>query len=207
MSIFDDPKGYLNWYKNHKVTYENERQAVDALDLKDCLDVGSGPSVFHEALKGEVISLDISEFVLKYIDGDRILADAHYLPFRRDAIPCVFSSVTLCFLDNLEKFFEEANRVTKRTFVSCIVTADSSWGEFYRDLGSRGHKYYSKARFLTRMEFMNLVKKFFEVERVVTTIDYGPMEEEVPEIPKEWGNGAFMCIKGIKRNDQFAYPK
>ncbi|AWR98931.1 class I SAM-dependent methyltransferase [Metallosphaera hakonensis] len=202
MTIFDDPDGYRRWYISHNVTYENERKAVEQFKLRDCLDIGSGPSIFHESMGGNIISLDISEFVLQRIEGDKVQADAHYLPFRDGAFPCIFTSVTICFMDKLEEFMREVERVTKDHFVGCIVKADSSWGQFYTELGKKGHKYYSHAHFITGEEFVKLVNKFFEIDRIVSTLRYNPNGTEVPETPQEGGDGAFVCVKGVKRGSR-----
>ena len=198
MTIFDDPKGYVRWYHEHHTIYENERRAVEELRLQNCLDIGSGPSIFHEVIQGDTVSLDISEFMLQSVEGDRVQGDAHHLPFRYNAFPCVFSSVTICFIERLDEFMAEARRVSRNRFVGCIVRADSSWGEFYSNLGKRGHKYYSKARFISGRDFLTLVGKYFKVRRTVSVLRYGPTDKEVPELPTDDGEGAFMCVEGIK---------
>lgn len=200
MNLFDDPDGYLNWYRVHKVTYENERKVIEMLKLENCIDVGSGPSIFHERINGRVVSVDISELVLQSMKGDKVQAEAHFLPFREGAFPCVFISVTLCFLDNLEEFMREVERVTRSYFVGCVVKADSPWGEFYSQLGSRGHKYYSHAHFISGKDFVTLVSKFFRIEKVLSVLRYGPADQETPEFPREDEEGAYMCIKGVKKS-------
>lgn len=197
---FNDPEGYVRWYQTHRVTYENELDAVKALALSDCLDVGSGPSVFHEAIGGNVVSLDLSDVTLLYArEGeDRVQADALHMPFRNEAFPCVFSSVTFCFISDLQALLKEIHRVAKETFAGCIVVSDSPWGEFYSSLASAGHKYYSKARFLSREEFLRWVGRFFQIERVVSTLSYGPNQGEKREEPKESEEGSFLCVKGRK---------
>ncbi|MEM3268651.1 MAG: methyltransferase domain-containing protein [Metallosphaera sp.] len=198
--MFDDPEGYLKWYKTHELTYENERRAIESLNPRDCLDIGSGPSVFHESIKGNVISLDLSEFMLRSVEGDRVLADAHFLPFRERAFPCTFSSVTICFLDNLEDFIKEVKRVTRGYFIGCIVRADSSWGEFYSNLGKRGHKYYSKANFISKADFLTLVRKHFVIDKIASVLRYGPTDQEVREEPIG-EDGAYVCVRGVRPPD------
>jgi Methylase involved in ubiquinone/menaquinone biosynthesis len=197
---FDDPQGYAQWYKIHSVTYENELAVVGALGLHDCLDVGSGPSVFHEVIEGEVVSLDLSEITLLYArEGEeRVQADALHMPFRDEAFPCVFSSVTFCFIKDLDTLMKEIHRVTRQTFAGCIVVLDSEWGRHYSELAGRGHKYYSKARFLNREEFFGLVKRYFRIDKIVSTLSYGPDQREVREAPREDWQGAFLCLKGTK---------
>ncbi len=200
MEIFNDPRQYKEWYIKHKKIYENEKKAVEALGLRDCLDIGSGPSIFHEAIQGRVISLDISELMLK--EGkegeDKILADALHLPIRDDSLKCVFISVTVCFINDVDALLREIARVSSSASV-CIVAADSSWGEFYRELGKRGHKYYSRAHFISRNELVKAVSKYFKIVKIVSTLTFSPLEREVEEEPLiNDSSGAFFCVKGIK---------
>lgn len=198
IKIFSDPKGYRKWYEIHEIAYENEKRTVERLGLSDCLDIGSGPGIFHEVLRGNTISFDISEAMLKEVEGDRVVGEAHYLPFRDNSIPCVFVSVTICFLKDLETFMKEVWRVVKKDIGICIIARDSPWGELYESLGRQGHKYYSKANFISKEELIELVSKYFNIVETFSTLRYRPFEEDKLEEPIEGLDGSFICIRGKK---------
>jgi len=199
MELFRDAIEYKRWYEIHYKIYESEKKAIRSLGLNDCLDIGSGPAVFSEVLGKNSILLDISEVMLREFKYERIQADAHHLPFRDNSIKCSFVSVTLCFLENLERFFDELYRVTKHFVGICIIPKDSPWGQFYEELGRKGHKYYSRAKFISKNElFTILSKKNFKIEKIVSTLFYSSFEEERIEEPKESTDGSYLCIKASK---------
>jgi ubiquinone/menaquinone biosynthesis C-methylase UbiE len=189
----------MRWYEEYKEIYLSELKAVQSLELRNCVDVGSGPGPFHEALKGYIISLDLSLVSLYFTEGDRIQADALYLPFRNGGVPCVFSSVTLCFLEDVEAFMREVARVAKNEVALCVIVSDSPWGKHYMELGKRGHPYYSRARFLSREGFVSLFSKYFDLQRLVSVLTRGPGEEESVEEPSG-GDGSYICALGLSRN-------
>jgi ubiquinone/menaquinone biosynthesis C-methylase UbiE len=196
VDIFNNVIEYIKWYHIHEKIYESEKRAIKALDLRNCLDIGSGPGVFKDVLGDDSIFLDLSEMMLKETkEGYKVQAEAHFLPFRDKSINCSFVSVTICFLSNLEDFLKEIERVTRNYIGICIIPKDSPWGKYYVELGNRGHKYYSKAKFLTKKELYILISKFFNIEKIVSTITYNPWEEERVEDPKEDDSGSFLCLK------------
>jgi len=200
MEIFTDPQGYKRWYEIHDKIYESEKSLVANFDPKDCLDIGSGPGIFHEIFKGNTISLDISIFMLKEIKGDedKVLADAHYLPFRDNSVRCVFISVTICFLDRIENFYKEVHRVVRERVITCFIPRDSPWGEYYYGLGLKGHKYYSKANFIRRRELYEILGKYFKISRVMSTLFISPYEKEKLEDIKNDDSGSFICVEALK---------
>ncbi|NON61446.1 MULTISPECIES: class I SAM-dependent methyltransferase [Acidianus] len=201
MEVFKDPKGYINWYFNHKEIYDSERELVKSLNLENCIDIGSGPSVFHDALKGRTISVDISILMLKEADPeeDKVQADAMHLPFRDNSMPCAFVSVAICFLESPEKLIREMERISSKEIGVCIVPKDSSWGKFYQQLGEKGHKYYSIAHFISKEELLSALKDFNLVE-IKSTLHFAPLEDAKYEEPKNDPFGGFLCVKGIKKN-------
>ncbi|BDC18305.1 class I SAM-dependent methyltransferase [Acidianus sp. HS-5] len=201
MEIFNDPQGYLQWYKRNEMIYESELRAVKKLNLSNCLDIGAGPSIFHEAMKGKIISLDISDAMLKLTNSSeyKIQADALHLPLRDKAVECTFISVTICFISDVEKMLQEIHRVTKKEFSVCIVPSDSSWGSYYTELGKKGHKYYSKAHFISKSELLSLIQKYFEIKDTISTLTYSPFDEPRVEDPREGIEGSYICVKAIPK--------
>lgn len=197
ISIFSDAKGYKRWYETHEIAYENEKRAVRRLELSDCLDIGSGPGIFHEVLGGRIVSFDISEVMLKEIsrEEDRVQGEAHFLPFRDRSFSCVFISVTICFLKDIESFIKEVSRITKEYLGVCIIAKDTPWGQLYENLGKSGHKYYSRANFITKKEIIKHLSPYFNIEKIVSTLTYRPFENDHLEEPRDDDKGSFICIK------------
>ncbi|BFH72509.1 methyltransferase domain-containing protein [Sulfurisphaera javensis] len=197
MEIFTDPIGYKKWYELHEKIYESERNLVSQFKPTNCLDIGSGPGIFHEVFSGRIISLDISIFMLKQLgeNEDKILADAHYLPIRDKSLECAFISVTICFLSNIEDFYKEISRVLKGRVITCFVPRDSPWGEHYYELGLKGHKYYSYANFIKKKELYDILKKYFEIVKVKSTLFITPSEGEKVDKIEDNDNGSFVCIE------------
>jgi len=197
MEIFNNPNEYKGWYIKHIKIYNSEKKAVELLDLNDCIDIGSGPAIFHEVMKGRTISIDISEFMLKEVNNDKIVADALYLPIRDNAVKCAFVSVTICFISDVEAFIREIWRVATE-INTCIVAKDSPWGEFYEELGKKGHKYYSKAHFISKDELIKYISKYYRIIKIISTLTYSPFDQEKEEEPKLDSSGSYVCVKGIK---------
>ncbi|BAB67215.1 MULTISPECIES: methyltransferase domain-containing protein [Sulfurisphaera] len=202
MEIFTDPEGYKRWYEIHNKIYESEKRLVSEFKPKNCLDIGAGPAIFHEIFSGNTISLDISIFMLKEIGEkeDKILADANFLPFRDNSIPCIFISVTICFLNDISLFYKEVERVTKERVVTCFIPRNSTWGEYYYELGLKGHKYYSHANFIKKEDLYNILKKFFEISTIKSTLFFSPDEPEKMDRIEDGDKGSFVCVEAKKRS-------
>ncbi|MCG2908979.1 MAG: class I SAM-dependent methyltransferase [Stygiolobus sp.] len=198
MEIFTDPRGYKRWYEIHDKIYESERNLVSLFQPKGCLDVGSSPGIFHEVMNNTV-SLDISIFMLKELpeDEDKVQADALHLPFRENSFRCVFVSVTICFVSDVENFIKELKRVSSHRIIICYIPEDSPYGKFYEELGKKGHKYYSHAHFIKREKLYRILKnEGLKVNRVASTLF--SMDEKDHEI-KEGDEGSFVCLEALKQ--------
>ncbi|AHC51871.1 methyltransferase [Sulfolobus acidocaldarius SUSAZ] len=197
-SIFTDPIGYKNWYVKHNDLYESERKLVQSFKLKNCIDLGSGPGTFHEVINGRKISIDISLLMLNEVDKseDRILADVSNIPLRDNATECVFISLTICFVDNVRKFINEAMRVTKERLVACFIPSDSELGKYYEELGKRGHRYYSKARFISKKELYALLSNYNIVSVRSTLLNE---KEKTHEIRYD-DSGSYVCVEVSKQS-------
>ena len=194
--IFTDPKGYKGWYERNTVIYRDELTLVKSFNLSNCLDLGSGPGIFHEVMSGETVSLDVSVEMLREVEGDRVQGDVRALPFRDRAFECVFSSVTVCFVDDIDTFFKEAARVSKGTVTICFIPLDSPWGHFYSDLGRKGHKYYSRAIFRPLEEILSVLGKYVKVSTIKSVITFMPVDVPREELPVDGSRGSFICVSG-----------
>ncbi len=188
---FDNPKEYMRWYAENQDAYREELHVIRAMRLSGCLDVGSGPSVFHEAIEGSVISLDLSYAMLSAgkADEDRIQGSALSLPFRDSCVDCVSSFASVMFFGDLVLFLREAWRVLKPggTLALCAIPSDSQLGRLYAEMGKRGDKYYRDAVFRTKQQLISAIAGLFDVQEVRSAL---------PE-------GSFLCVKARKARDPY----
>ncbi len=186
---FDDPKEYMRWYAENPDAYRKELRVIKAMRLSRCLDVGSGPSVFHEAIEGNVISLDLSYAMLSAgsADEDRIQGSALCLPLRDSCVDCVSSFASVMFFKDLALFVREVWRVLRPggTFALYPIPSDSELGKLYAEMGKKGDKYYGEAMFYSKQELISAVADLFEVEEVRSALP----------------GGSFYCIKARKARD------
>lgn len=84
------------------------------------LDCGNGEGIYRQYLKGDVIQLDIDINELKKLEGHRVLASVHKLPFKND----VFDSIWGCaIIEHVkEDCIQELIRVSKRGGQLAILT-------------------------------------------------------------------------------------
>jgi len=117
------------------------------------LEVGVGTGRFAHAL-GIREGLDPSRAALAYASGRGIRTQvgcAEDLPYSDSSFDGVLMVVTICFVDDPVKAFEECRRILKgegRLIVG-LVPADSPWGKLYARKGHEGHHFYSVATFYT----------------------------------------------------------
>jgi len=117
------------------------------------LEVGVGTGRFAEAL-GIREGIDPAKAVLEFAARRHIrvkTACAEDLPYPDASLDGVLMVVTICFVADPARAFEECRRALKgdgRVIVG-LVPADSPWGELYARKGREGHRFYSAARFYT----------------------------------------------------------
>jgi len=117
------------------------------------LEVGVGTGRFAQAL-GVREGIDPSRAVLAYASRRGIRTQVGYgenLPYSESSFDGVLMVVTICFLADPAKAFQECRRVLKEEgrLIVGLVPADSPWGKFYARKGQQGHLFYSVAKFYT----------------------------------------------------------
>jgi len=167
------------------------------LGLKDCLDIGAGTGAFHEVIMGTVISLDVSPYMLSEVKEERVVGDALKLPFRSESFRSSFVSSTLCFVDDVRMLLSEMRRVSREVLGICFIPLDSPLGEMYDEMGRKGHKYYSKARFLSRKElYAMLEEEGLRIDATYSTLSrLEPVEVEDARVGD---NGSFVCLRVMR---------
>ncbi|ABW01254.1 class I SAM-dependent methyltransferase [Caldivirga maquilingensis] len=197
---------YDSWYSKHQLLAKSEEDTIKALGLSGLgLDVGAGSGFFTRLINA--IALEPSPGMIK-LAKDRTWAVVsgvgELMPIRDSSMDYVIIVVTLCFAMNPEAILRESIRVLKSNgrLVACIVPLESQWGALYSELGSRGHPYYSRARFLTIKQVTEaLIRLGVRVTGYVATLSRGVGEYyEAPSVinNSDAGRYGFVCVNAVK---------
>lgn len=156
---------YDRWFDSTRgqAIFEAEVACLQALipdRAGQWLEVGVGTGRFAQAL-GVPEGVDPSRPVLEMARQRGIRARHGYgeeLPHADGSYDGLLMVVTLCFLANPGRAFQECSRVLKDDgyLVAGLVPADSSWGELYARSGRKGHPFYAAARFYTVQQVLGL---------------------------------------------------
>ncbi len=198
---------YDHWYEEHPVTARNELLVVgEALSgaPEPCVEVGVGTGWFASRL-GCLLGVDPSLSMLRIARARGVEAVAgrgEALPLASSRLGTVLMVVTICFVDDPWRVVAEASRalVGGGRLVVCIVPRDSPWGRYYVSLASRGHPFYSHARFYTVGEVDEFARRAgLRRRRVLATLSYPPGAPERYEDPRPYtGSEGFACIEYSK---------
>ena len=183
---------YDDWY-NHpqgRQVFDAELKAVDMHIPKEGigLELGAGTGIFAEHLTEvmrTVVCLDPSGEMLKKA-ADRgmasVLGVGEALPMRVGVIDFTYMVTVLEFLDEPAAVLEEIRETAKggAELTILFINSESSWGDLYRDIGSKGDPVFRHAKLYTMVEVEALmtVSGYSVTERAGTLITQ-PMETEV----------------------------
>ncbi|WP_291767628.1 class I SAM-dependent methyltransferase [Caldivirga sp. UBA161] len=197
---------YDSWYIKHPLLAKSEEDTIKSLGLSGIgLDVGAGSGFFTRLVNA--IALEPSLAMIKLAKGRSwavISGVGELMPIRDSSMDYVLIVVTLCFAMNPEGILKESVRVLKSNgrLVACIVPLESPWGALYSELGSRGHPYYSRARFLTVKWITEALTGLgVKVTGYVATFSRGVGEYyEAPSNVDQINAGryGFVCINAVK---------
>ena len=159
---------YDSWYDTPKgrTIFGQEVRCLSHL-CRGCsgrwLEVGVGTGRFAAAL-GITYGIDLSlHMAVRAMQRGRQVqvGRAEQLPIRSAVFDGVLLTLTLCFLEKPESALPECARVLRRGGRLAIGTipADSPLGKAYIEKGAAGHFIYSRARFRTVTETVDIVEK------------------------------------------------
>jgi len=64
-------------------------------------------------------------------------------------------------------------------------------------LGKKGHKYYSRAKFITKQDIKNYLKEF-RISKIRSTLFGKPRDDAKIEELRDDDQGSFVCLEVIK---------
>jgi len=183
---------YDDWY-NHpqgRQVFDAELKAVDMHIPKEGigLELGAGTGIFAEHLTGvrrTVVCLDPSGEMLKKA-AERgmasVLGVGEALPLRVGVLDFTYMVTVLEFLDEPAAVLGEIRETAKEgaELTILFINSESSWGDFYRDIGSKGDPVFRHARLYTMVEVEALMTvSGYSVTERAGTLTTQPMETEV----------------------------
>ncbi len=195
---------YDEWYRRHELVAMAEVRAVSMVRPEGFgMEVGVGSGFFAKNL-GIPLGLEPA-LAMAELARDRgvmvVSGMGELMPIRDSSLDYVVMIVTICFLDDPRNTLREVRRVLRPggRLVTCIVPRDSAHGRFYRELGGRGHRFYSAAHFYRVGEVVEMLRSlgFVVDDRAVATLSRGVGDYyEEPRIVslEEAENYGFVCV-------------
>ena len=189
---------YDDWY-NHpqgRQVFDAELKAVDMHIPKEGigLELGAGTGIFAEQLTGvmrTIVCLDPSGEMLKKA-AERgmasVLGVGEALPLRVGVLDFTYMVTVLEFLDEPAVVLGEIRETAKEgaELTLLFINSESSWGDFYRDIGSKGDPVFRHARLYTMVEVEALMTvSGYRVTDRAGTLTTQPMETEVEGVITE----------------------
>ena len=133
---------------------------------------------------------------LKVIEG---VAEA--LPFKDQQFDFALMVTTLCFVDDVERAFQEARRVIKPggCFINGFVDRNSVLGKIYQRYKDH-NVFYKVAEFYSVDEVVSHLEKAGFQDFTFTQTIFHKLDEitEAEPVKKGYGEGAFVVVRGIK---------
>jgi ubiquinone/menaquinone biosynthesis C-methylase UbiE len=197
---------YEKWFEDNHWVYQAELKAVKCLlpEGQYGVEIGIGTGRFAEPL-GIKIGVEPSSHMrdLARKRGIRVLDGvAEKLPFKNSIFEFVLMVTTICFVDDINKAFEEAFRVLAKGgyIIIGLVDRNSPVGQIYFR-HQNNNVFYKEATFYSVEEVLEIMRKTgFDDFSFRQTI-FGNLWEisEYEDIKPGYGEGSFVVISGKKK--------
>ncbi len=204
---FDNyPDEYENWFVTNKYAFQSELNAIKkALPSRGKgIEIGVGSGIFAEPL-GITEGIEPSRAMrekAKQRNIKAIDAVAENLPYSDKSIDFALMVTTICFVDDINKSFHEANRILADTgrFIIGFVDKNSPIGKFYLEHKDQSIFYKDAVFYGTEDLYEILNNTGFEVENTFQTV-FGEIDKikKVQDVLEGYGQGSFIVINGKKK--------
>ncbi len=162
--LFDKNYAYYDrWFDEHDQIYRCELEALRRVlpPFRKGLEVGVGTGRFAAPL-GIQVGVEPSAqmaAVAKKRGIEVVPGVAEALPFADKSFDLVLMVTTICFVDDIDKSFEEAKRVLADDghLIIAFVDRDSPLGKFYEAHKAKS-RFYKEATFYSKKDIFKLLK-------------------------------------------------
>lgn len=193
---------YEQWFIENRYVYLSELAAVRHFMPRSGMgvEIGVGSGQFALPLKIP-FDIDPSEMMLKLAQQKGIgvvKAVAEYLPFKNNAFDSVLMVTTICFLDDVNKAFQEARRILKVNgkFILGLVDRNSPLCQIYLAKKEQ-NVFYRSATFYSTEEIISLLEQNQSTNFHTVQTVFGNLAEitEIQPFKNGHGEGGFVVIK------------
>jgi|AntAceMinimDraft_16_1070373.scaffolds.fasta_scaffold30682_2 ubiquinone/menaquinone biosynthesis C-methylase UbiE len=198
---------YDNWFVENEYAFQSELKAIKKVmpDNRNGVEIGVGTGIFAEplGLKQGIEPSKAMRGKAKKKNINVIDAVAENLPYSDKSKDFALMITTICFVDDIYKSFNEANRILKNNgyLIIGFVDKNSTIGKFY--FKNKGKSiFYKDATFFVTEDLYEILKNTgFKIENTYQTV-FGKLNEinDVQEPLIGHGQGSFVVIKAKKIN-------
>ncbi|MEA2103596.1 MAG: class I SAM-dependent methyltransferase [Candidatus Cloacimonadota bacterium] len=206
IKVFDENIGaYEKWFMDNKFVYQSELKAVEKAipENVEGFEIGIGSGLFAKPfgiMEGIEPSKKMREKA-KERNLEVVNAVAENLPFENKSKNFALMVTSICFVDDIERTFREANRVLKQNgnLIIGFVDKNSPIGKEYLKHRDESVFYQDAIFYGTEEVYKILAETGFEVEETYQTI-FGKLDEvkTIQEVKAGYGKGSFVVIKAKK---------
>lgn len=193
---------YEQWFIENRYVYLSELAAVRHFMPRSGMGVEIGVGSGQFALPLSIsFGIEPSENMLKLAQQKGIVAlkaVAEHLPFKNNAFDSVLMVTTICFLDDVNKAFQETRRILKANgkFILGLIDRNSPLGQIYL-AKKQQNVFYRSATFYSTEEIISLLEQNqFTNFHTVQTV-FGNLAEitAIQPFKNGYGEGGFVVIK------------
>jgi ubiquinone/menaquinone biosynthesis C-methylase UbiE len=195
---------YDAWFEDNKFVYESELHAVKEQMPRrgEGLEVGVGSGRFAARL-GIRLGIDPSLKMRELAQSRGITAIdgvAEKVPFADCRFDYILMVTTICFLDDIDLSFKEAQRVLKPggCLIVGFIDSNSPVGVFYRQHKNKS-RFYNRANFYAVGVVISSLKNagFSKFEFKQTIFQSLEKIKKIEPIKTGYGEGSFVVVKAL----------
>jgi ubiquinone/menaquinone biosynthesis C-methylase UbiE len=199
---------YEDWFEQHDYVYRSELAAVKQMipDQGKGIEIGIGSGRFAVPF-GIRYGIEPSRKMIELAarKGARIAKGvAEYLPVRNEQFDFALMVTTICFLDDIEKAFQEVSRILKPGgfLIIGFVDKNSRIGRIYQKNKSKS-VFYREATFYSVDEVIGYLNHagFHGFECNQTIFKDLSQTTQIDPVKNGYGEGSFVVIRAEKYNN------